>query len=170
MWILTFFPDLLVHLVFVAGLLLFLAATFLGMIPIINTYKTPAQIVGVIVLAIGIYLEGGLAYKEKQAVAVAELEAKLAEANAKAEKKNTEIVTKVVKDTKIIRQKGDDVIKYIDREIVKYDDQCLIPNEVIEAHNRAATLSTGPSTTQAAPPASPVEKESKLILPPRTNQ
>lgn len=166
MWILTFFPDFLVHLVFVAGLLLFLAATFLGMIPIINQYKTPGQIVGVILLAIGIYLEGGLAYKEKQAVAVAELERKLAEANAKAEQKNTEIVTKIVKDTKVIRQKGEDVIKYIDREVVKYDDQCVIPPEVIEAHNRAATLSATPSTTQAAPPA----KDDKMILPPRTNQ
>jgi len=166
MWILTFFPDFLVHLVFVAGLLLFLAATFLGMIPIINRYKTPGQIVGVILLTIGIYLEGGLAYKAKQAVAVAELEAKLAEANAKAEQKNTEIVTKVVKDTRVIRQKGDDIIKYVDREIVKYDNQCVIPEDVIKAYNEAATLGTSSVKEEKVEE----KKEGKMLLPPRVSQ
>jgi hypothetical protein len=161
MWILSFFPDFLVHLILAAGTLLFLAATFLGMIPLFNTYKTPAQILGIILLSIGIYLEGGMAYKDKIALEVAELQTKLAQAQAKSEETNTQIVTKVVKDTKVIHQKGDDVIKYIDREIVKYDNQCVIPNDVIKAYNEAATLGT--STT--------VEPEKpKFMLAPKVNQ
>lgn len=140
MWILSFFPDFTVYLILITGLVLFLAATFLGMFPVVNQYKTPAQIIGVILLAFGLYLKGGLDYKETQELKVAQLEKKLAEATAKAEKKNTEIVTRYVKDTEVIRVKGDAVIKYIDREIVKYDDKCKIAPEVIEAHNRAATL------------------------------
>lgn len=140
MWILSFFPDFTVYLILITGLVLFLAATFLGMFPVVNQYKTPAQIIGVILLAFGLYLKGGLDYKETQELKVAQLEKKLAEATAKAEKKNTEIVTRYVKDTEVIRVKGDAVIKYIDREVVKYDDKCKIPLEVIEAHNRAATL------------------------------
>jgi hypothetical protein len=166
MWILTFFPDLLVHLIVALGALLFLAATFLGMFPIVNTYKTPAQIVGVIILLWGLYLEGGLAYKDKLAIEVAELETKLAKAETKGAEKNTEIVTKIVKDTKVIRQKGDDVIKYIDREIVKYDDQCIIPLEVIQAHNRAATLTSDPVT----PTVTEEKKDGKMLLPARTSK
>lgn len=170
MWILTFFPDLFVHLVFLAGLLLFLGATFLGMIPVINTYKTPAQIVGVIILAFGIYLEGGLAHKKEIAVKVAELEKKLAEADAKSQEKNTEIVTKIVKDTKVIRQRGDDIIKYVDREIVKYDNQCVIPDEVIKAYNEAATLGTISQPKEQPKEEKEEKKEHKMLLPPRVSQ
>lgn len=166
MWMLSFFPDLLVHLILAFGALLFLAATFLGMFPIVNMYRTPAQIVGVIILAWGLYLEGGLSYKDKLAIEVAELETKLAKAETKGAEKNTEIVTKIVKDTKVIRQKGDDVIKYIDREIVKYDDQCIIPLEVIQAHNRAATLTSDPATSTE----SEEKKDGKMLLPARTSK
>ena len=170
MWILTFFPDLFVHLVFLAGLLLFLGATFLGMIPVINTYKTAAHIVGVIILAFGIYLEGGLAHKKEIAVKVAELEKKLAEADAKSQEKNTEIVTKIVKDTKVIRQRGDDIIKYVDREIVKYDNPCVIPDEVIKAYNEAATLGTISQPKEQPKEEKEEKKEHKMLLPPRVSQ
>lgn len=166
MWLLTFFPDLFVHLVFLAGLLIFLGATFLGMIPIINTYKTPAQIVGVIILAFGLYLEGGLAHKKEIELKVAELEKKLAEANAQSQEKNTEIVTKVAKDTRVIRQKGDDIIKYVDREIVKYDNQCVIPEDVIKAYNEAATLGTSSVKEEKVEE----KKDHKMLLPQRVSQ
>lgn len=165
MWILSFFPDFLVHLILAAGLLLFLAATFLGMIPLFNTYKTPAQILGIILLSMGVYFEGGLAYKDKIAREVAELQTKLAEAQAKSEQTNTEIVTKVVKDTRVIRQKGDDVIKFVDREIVKYDNQCLIPNDVVKAYNEAATLGLSTPT-----PVEPEKKDSKMLMAPKVMQ
>jgi hypothetical protein len=163
MWILSFFPDLLVHLIVALGALLFLAATFLGMFPIVKTYKTPAQIVGVIVLIWGLYLEGGLAYKDKLATEVAELETKLAKAEAKSQETNTKIVEKIVKDTRVIRQKGDDIIRYVDKEIVKYDTQCVIPEDVIRVYNEAATLGTATDLKED-------KKEHKMLLPPRVSQ
>ena len=81
-----------------------------------------------------------LAYKESTALAVAKLEKKLAEAEAKSQKTNVEIVEKIVKDTEIVRVKGKTVTEYIDREIVKYDNFCELPAEVIRAHNAAATM------------------------------
>ena len=162
MWILSFLPNLIVHLVLTAGILLILASVFLGMVPLINRYQIPARIVGIILLGFGLYMEGGISYKEKLELDVAKLEVKLAEAEAKSEKTNVQIVTKVLKDTKIIRERGDDVIKYIETEVVKYDTQCIIPPDVIEAFNRAATLSL-PSVTDLP------KKENKMSLPARTN-
>jgi hypothetical protein len=46
----------------------------------------------------------------------------------------------------VLREKGDDIIRYIDREIVKnqevvrYIEQCPVPKEIIDAHNAAAVL------------------------------
>ena len=48
--------------------------------------------------------------------------------------------TKVVKDTQVVREKGKTITQYVDREVVKYDNKCELPNEVIRAHNAAATM------------------------------
>jgi hypothetical protein len=143
----SLFSAFLIHCVFIAGLVIFLIATFMGMIPIIALYQKPAQIVGVILLSFGIYLEGGLSYKNKIAVQVANLEKRLAEAEVKAAQTNTRIVTKLVKDTNTIRVKGDTIIRYVDREVVKIDRKCEVPPEVITAYNEAASGNMIEATT-----------------------
>ena len=90
---------------------------------------------------------------------VAEMEKKVAEAEVKSAKVNTEIVEKIVTQKQVVKQKGDTIIKYVDKEIVKYDTKylpgeiCEIPKEFINAHNAAATgkgieNNTVTSTTQ----------------------
>jgi hypothetical protein len=69
---------------------------------------------------------------------VKEMEAKLAAAEAESAKENIKIVEKVITRRNVIKQRGEDVIKYIDREVTKYDTQCVIPKEFIQAHNKAA--------------------------------
>lgn len=115
------------------------------MIPIIRKYSLPIKIISVLVLTLGVYLQGGLAdYKEWQ-LKVAELEVKIKEAEAKSAEVNTEIVEKVVTETKVIREKGDTIVRYIDREVVKTEEvvkfieNCPIPQIIIETHNMAAT-------------------------------
>jgi 4-hydroxyphenylpyruvate dioxygenase-like putative hemolysin len=98
------------------------------------------KIVSSILLVLGLFLQGALAYKESTALAVAELEAKLAKAEAKSAQTNTVIVEKIVKDTEVIRTKGKTITEYVDREVVKYNNICLLPSEVIRAHNAAATM------------------------------
>ena len=70
---------------------------------------------------------------------VANLEKKVAEASTKSEKENVKIVEKVVVKREYYRVRGNDIIEYVDREVVKYDDKCEVPKEFIEAHNKAAT-------------------------------
>jgi uncharacterized protein YdeI (YjbR/CyaY-like superfamily) len=69
---------------------------------------------------------------------VAEMEEKVAAAEVKSVEENVKIVTKIVKKTEIVRTKGEEVIKYIDREVVKYNERCEIPNELVNALNNAA--------------------------------
>jgi len=70
---------------------------------------------------------------------VIELEKKVAELAAKKEIVNTKIVTKVLTKEKIVKEAAEIQIEYVDREIVKYNDQCKIPPEVITIHNKAVT-------------------------------
>lgn len=68
---------------------------------------------------------------------VTELEKKVAELDAQKATVNTKIVTKIVTKEKIVKEAAEAQIQYVDREVVKYNDQCKIPPEVITIHNRA---------------------------------
>lgn len=139
-WLLTLLPVWIIHSVLVLGVLGLLVAFFVQRIPFVKTYGYLIKIVSSLLLVLGLFLQGALAYKESTALAVAELEKKLAEAEAKSQKTNVEIVEKIVKDTEVVRVKGKTITEYVDREIVKYENKCPLPVEVIRAHNAAATM------------------------------
>jgi hypothetical protein len=139
-WLLTLLPVWIIHAVLVAGALGLLTAFFMQRIPFIKTHGYLIKIISSILVVMGLFLQGALAYKESTALAVAELEAKLAKAEAKSAQTNTVIVEKIVKDTEVIRTKGKTITEYVDREVVKYNNICLLPSEVIRAHNAAATM------------------------------
>jgi len=143
-WILTFVPELAIHLTLAVGLVGLFVAAFVQRIPFISQYRFPIQLIALLLTLTGVYLEGALSYKQSVAVEVAELKKKLAEAEAKGAKVNTEIVEKIVKDTEVIRLKGKTITEYVDREVIKYNNKCELPKEVINAHNMAATLKIEP--------------------------
>ena len=148
MWILHFLPDTLIlwicNIVLLAGILLTVTAFFIKRIPVINQYRTPAQILGIALLVMGVYWRGGYAIEMEWRERVAEVESRVAAAEAASKEENVKIVTKVVTKTQVIRTRGETITKYIDREIVRYDEKfakggvCEIPQEFIKAHNDAA--------------------------------
>lgn len=144
MWILNFLPDWVFHAVVIAGFVAVIIGTFLKSIPFINKYALLLRIVGYFTLALGIFLEGGLNNQKVWEARVKEVEAKLAVAEQQSKEENVKIVEKIVKKTQIVKLKGEEVIKYVDREIVKYDTkfapggECEIPKEFIKAINDAA--------------------------------
>lgn len=139
-WLLTLLPVWIIHSVLGLGALGLLVAFFVQRIPFVKTYGYLIKIVSSILLVLGLFLQGALAYKESTALAVAKLEAKLAKAEAKSQKTNVEIVEKIVKDTEVVRVKGKTITEYVEREVVKYNNVCPLPSEVIRAHNAAATM------------------------------
>jgi hypothetical protein len=138
MWVLDFLPYWVFHLVTVAGVLGILASQFMGMIPVISKYRLPILVGSILVLAFGLYMEGGISNQEKWEARVKEMEAKVAQAEAESAKENTKIVQKVVKQLEVVKVRGEEIVRYVDREVAKYDSQCVIPKEFVKAHNDAA--------------------------------
>jgi hypothetical protein len=95
-------------------------------------------------IVVGVYMSGSIANEEAWQARVKELEAKIAAAQVESEKENVKIVEKVVTKQKVIKEKGDEIIKYVDKEIIKYDTkflpggECEIPKEFIKVLNEAA--------------------------------
>ena len=146
MWILSILPDAAIHIIFGLGILGTIAGFVLGFIPFVKAYQFAIQICSIIVLVFGVYLEGGLADYKEWELRVKEMEAKVAQAEAQSANKNIEIQEKIVEKTKVIREKGRDVIKYIDKEVIKkeevikYIENCPVPKEIIDLHNQATEL------------------------------
>ena len=138
MWIFTFLPTWVFHAIFVAGALALLAGMFFSFIPLISKYNVPVKVLGYVLLAFGLFFEGGLNDNMIWQARVAEMELKVAAAEVESAKENTKIVEKIVRRTEIVKTKGRDVIQYIDREVTKYDNTCIIPTEFIKALNDAA--------------------------------
>ena len=139
-WLLIFLPEWIIHSLLGLGVIGMLVAFFVQRIPFVKTYGYLIKIVSSLLVVAGLFLSGALAYKQSTALAVAKLEKKLAEAEAKSQKTNVQIVEKVVKDTQVVREKGKTITQYVDREVVKYNNKCELPSEVIRAHNAAATM------------------------------
>ena len=147
MWLLHFLPDSLLHwivnTVLIAGIvgsfLFFVVLNrFLRFIPALAPYYTLGQIVSAVLLVAGVYFCGGMAAEDAWRDRVREMEQKVAAAEVAAKQANDKLAAKSEERVKIIRQRGELVRQYIDREVVKYDSQCVIPQEFVRAHNDAA--------------------------------
>jgi hypothetical protein len=140
LWILQLLPDWIFYAILGMGLVGLVITYFLRFIPIpaIFIYKTPIQLASVVMIALGVYMSGVIANEQKWKDRVAELEKQYAESQVKSEKVSTEVVTKYITKREVIREKGEEQIRYIDREITKYNEVCKLPKEVITLHNEAA--------------------------------
>ncbi len=148
MWILHLLPDAfiawIVNIILIAGALITVAGFFVRFVPFVNTYRIPVQIAGILLLITGVYFEGGysteIAWRER----VREAEAKVAKAEKLSAETNTQVITKLVTRTRVIHDQGQDIVNYIDREVVRnqaviqFVENCPIPSVIISTHNAAA--------------------------------
>lgn len=146
MWILKWLPFWIFYAILAVGLI-GLAVTYLLKyipVPAIYIYKTPIQLASVALIVLGTYMSGAISNEEAWLAKVKELEAKIEVAKVESEKENVKIETQVVTKTQFIKQRGEEIIKYVDKEIIKYDTkflpggECEIPKEFIVLHNKAA--------------------------------
>lgn len=149
MWVLSVLPEAIIHTIFGIGVLGVIAGFVLSFIPFVKAYKLAIQVISILLLVFGVYLEGGLADYKEWELKVKDMEAKVAKAEAEGANKNVEIQEKIVEKTKIVKEKGRDIIKYVDKEVikkeevVKYIEHCPVPKEIIDLHNQAAELNKG---------------------------
>ena len=134
MWFFNFIPGTLFYLLFLCAGVGYIVSLFLPH-PVL---QKQVKLASVAALAVSIYLLGMLYVNNWWKDKAAKLEQQVVELAAKSSETNTVIEKKYITKTEVVKVRGDDVIKYVDREVVKYDSQCVIPPEFVSAHNRAA--------------------------------
>jgi uncharacterized membrane protein len=134
-FILNIFPEWLWWLLFVTGL----SGYFLNQLLPLKAYQLPVKIVGALLVSTTIFIFGLQYADNRWQQAAQELQAKVSIAQAQSKIANVEIAARVITRTQIVKQRGEAIISYIDREVVKLDETCNVPLEFINAHNQAAT-------------------------------
>ena len=142
MWILHFLPDSFIlwfcNILLLTGIVATVAGFFAHRIPGLWQYQLAFKIAGIALLVLGVYFRGGLAVETEWRERVAEVEARLAQAEKASADANRTIEIKTQQQVTRIRQRMTYVRQYVDREVVRYNDQCTIPQPFINAHNAAA--------------------------------
>lgn len=137
-FILKILPDWFWPLLLVAGIAGYVIGHFSYYWPLIRPHALVLKIVSGIVVAITIFVLGMQHANQTWERAAAELQTKIAVAEAKSQVVNTVIEEKLVTKVEVVKVRGDTITEYIDREVVRYDSQCKVPDVFVDAHNQAA--------------------------------
>ena len=139
MWLLHFLPDSfliwVINGICIAGAVSTVLGFFCGWIPFVGRWKLPLQLLGIALLVAGVYFKGGYSTEMEWRARVAEVEAKVKVAEAKAAKANVvvqeKIVTKIVK----IKEKAEVTKENIRRNKEKINAECKLSDEAVAAYN-----------------------------------
>lgn len=128
------FPDWFWWLLLSSGLICF----FLSYLPQAKPYELLLKSLGCITIAATIFIFGMIYADNTWKSAAAELQAKVVEAVKQSDDLNSQLKDKIINRVQTVQVRKDGIVKYIDREVIRYDGTCEIPPAFIQAHNRAA--------------------------------
>jgi hypothetical protein len=138
MWILSWLPDIVFHIITLIGFLGLIASFILGFVPFISQYKIPLQALSIILLVFGVWFEGALSNEASWQARVKELEVKIAESEKKSAETNIQIETVYVDRVQVVKEVQYITQKNIRANASKFDKTCKIDPEVINILNTSA--------------------------------
>jgi hypothetical protein len=137
-WLLSFLPDFIFHLIVIVAILGLLAATFFSFIPFVSTYTTPIKIVSIVLLVIGVWFEGGISNNNAWLAKVKELEFQVAKAEAKSNEANALLTSQLAAKNKEIAKAQSELRIRIKEMANTIDAECKVPSIAINILNEAA--------------------------------
>jgi membrane-bound ClpP family serine protease len=155
-WILSLIPEwilvTLIHGTVVVGLVLTFCGGLLKFIPVINPYAAIAKQIGIVLLVIGVFFEGGLAVEQSYRVRIAEMQAKIKEAEIQSVKLNEKLTVEVSKNKELIKEKVNKNAKDIEAKREAINAECKLSDDAWVLYNRAVEpkVSRGPSSANGA--------------------
>jgi len=142
MWLLSFVPDAWLHLavlgVLSLGAVIYVLSYFTVFLPQLAPVREPIRILGTLIIVAGVFFYGSYDTEMTWRRRVAEVEARVDQAQAESKKANSQLDKKSTERVRVIKERGLVIKQYIDREVVRYDEACKIPDVVVRAHNAAA--------------------------------
>ena len=141
MWIFNYIPSWTFQLTFFLGIVVYLVATTLKVLPYSQLFKYGS----IATIFLSVYLLGMQANDQAWRDKAHKLELQVKELEAKSSAENVKIVERIVTKRELVNAKTKDIVQYVDREVIKnqevikYIEQCpKLPDEVVNTINKAA--------------------------------
>ena len=156
MWFLSFIPDWIlqwaIHGLVILGLVLTFIGSLVRFIPIIQPYALVGRQLGIVLLVIGVFFEGGYATEMSYRARIAEMQAKIKEAEIKSAKANEKLAAEVSKNKELIKEKVNKNAKDIEAKREAINAECKLSDDAWVLYNRAIEpkVSRGPSSANGA--------------------
>ena len=156
MWFLSFIPDWIlqwaIHGLVIVGLVLTFVGSLIRFIPVIQPYAMVGKQIGIVLLIVGVFFEGGYATEMSWRAKVNELQAKIKEAEIKSVQANEKLANQVSKNKELIKEKVNRNAKDIEAKREAINAECKLSDDAWVLYNRAVEpkVSRGPSSANGA--------------------
>lgn len=140
MWMLSFLPTSFLLVIINAILLIGVVFTVLGFVlrfQALAPYRAVCQLLGILALSAGLYFKGGYSVEVEWRAKVEALQAKVDEAEKKANEYNILLEEEHKKKQKVIHDTKVVIKKEIEEKIKVIDADCKVAPEAIEILNKA---------------------------------
>jgi hypothetical protein len=153
MWFLSFIPDWIlqwaIHGLVILGLILTFVGALVKFIPIIQPYALVARQIGIVILLIGVYFEGGYGVEMSYRARIAEMQAKIKEAEIQSAKLNEKLSVEVSKNKELIKEKVNQNAKDIQAKREAINAECKLSDDAWVLYNRAIEPKVSRSSSSA---------------------
>ena len=153
MWFLSFIPDWIlqwaIHGLVILGLVLTFIGSLVKFIPVIQPYALVGRQVGIVLLLIGVYFEGGYGVEMSYRARIAEMQAKIKEAEVKSAQVNEKLANEVSKNKELIKEKVNQNAKDIQAKREAINAECKLSDDAWVLYNRAVEPKVSRSSSSA---------------------
>ena len=153
MWFLSFIPDWIlqwaIHGLVILGLVLTFIGSLVRFIPVIQPYALVGRQLGIVLLVIGVFFEGGYATEMSYRARIAEMQAKIKEAEIQSAKANEKLADEVSKNKELIKEKVNRNAKDIEAKREAINAECKLSDDAWVLYNRAVEPKVSRSSSSA---------------------
>ena len=153
MWFLSFIPDWIlqwaIHGLVILGLVLTFIGSLVRFIPVIQPYALVGRQLGIVLLVIGVFFEGGYATEMSYRARIAEMQAKIKEAEIQSAKANEKLAAEVSKNKELIKEKVNKNAKDIEAKREAINAECKLSDDAWVLYNRAVEPKVSRSSSSA---------------------
>jgi len=150
---LSFIPDWIlqwaIHGLVILGLLLTFIGSVVKFIPFIQPYALVGRQLGIVLLVIGVFFEGGYATEMSYRARIAEMQAKIKEAEVKSAKANEKLTAEISKNKDLIKEKVNRNAKDIETQRQAINAKCELSDDAWVLYNRAIEPKVSRSSSSA---------------------
>lgn len=152
-WVLSLIPDFilvtLIHGTVLLGLILTFGGGLLKLLPVISPYATLAKQIGIVLLVVGVFFEGGLSVEQSYRARIAEMQAKIKDAEVKSAQANEKLAYQVSKNKQLIKEKVNQNAKDIEAQREIINAECKLSDTAWVLYNRAVEPKVSRSSSSA---------------------